>query len=134
MTQRSTLAVDPKALTHEFYETPRTFSKYLFSEVSVRGRAFEPCVGSGAIVTASEHLPGEQREWVTSDLDHAWTAYYYGDATGDELWREVTRLEGPIDWTVTNPPFEPAIDILTQALPGPVSVSPCTCAPRSTRC
>src|SRR6185369_10559655 len=36
----------------EFYETPHAFSHWLFEEVPMAGRLFEPCAGSGAIVEA----------------------------------------------------------------------------------
>lgn len=90
----------------EFYETPRAFSDWLFDEVAIYGRVFEPCVGSGAIVTAHDGS-----RWFTNDLDPRWPADVHKDATDETLW-QARRL----DWTVSNPPFTPAIEIITHAL------------------
>lgn len=66
----------------EFYETPKAFTRWLFDEVQIFGRVFEPCVGNGAIVEASnygEHLT--QRNWIANDLDPRWPADFHEDAT-----------------------------------------------------
>lgn len=115
----------------EFYETPRTFTRYLFRELHalghpIAGIVFEPCVGSGAIVRAVEEMRGTGlREpwtvdhWLTNDLDSRWPADWHFDATGSEPWQRARRFYPPdrgFDWTVTNPPFTPVIDIITAAL------------------
>lgn len=99
----------------EFYETPGAFTRWLFREVDIRGTVFEPCVGASAIVRAAEP-PGmcTGRTWLTNDLDVRWTADFHMDAAAPALWSGVKH--GPIDWTVSNPPFTPAIEIVTQAL------------------
>ena len=102
----------------EFYETPQTFTKWLFRQVGIEqgglpivGRVFEPCVGSGAIVRAARELPAAvDRQWVMNDLDRRWPADFHADAALP--WGSL----GAPDWTVSNPPFTPAIDIITQAL------------------
>lgn len=94
----------------EFYETPGAFTRYLFREVVIRGTVFEPCVGAGAILRAAAPLATVGR-WITCDLDQRWPADYTDDAAGPSLWFHV----GGVDWTVTNPPFTSAIDIVTQA-------------------
>ena len=94
----------------EFYETPAAFTRYLLSEVAISGQCFEPCVGSGAIIDASLACPG-LRQWATNDLDQRWPADGHDNAAHTDCW------EGrAIDWTVSNPPFTPAIDILSLAL------------------
>lgn len=100
----------------EFYETPHTFTRYLFRELSERrrpitGRIFEPCCGAGAIIRAS----GENThpmQWVRNDLDTRWPAEFHADALSRSVWVDV----GPVDWVITNPPFTPALDIASHAL------------------
>lgn len=92
----------------EFYETPHTFTHYLFDQVDVRGRIFEPCVGSGAIIEA--RYPPNRISWFTNDLDPRWPADVHKDATDRTLWEA-----HEFDWTITNPPFESAVKILTLA-------------------
>lgn len=119
----------------EFYETPDTYTRYLFSEVEINGTVFEPCVGSGAILGAvrkfqwfpagtpdipSRRLRRSPREWpshwVTNDLDPRWSSDFNADAADVAVWQDADRLAGGIDWTVTNPPFTPAIEIIRHAL------------------
>lgn len=90
----------------EFYETPAAFTRWLFREVFIDGRVFEPCCGSRAIVNASGH-----GRWFENDLDPRWPADVHKDATDPTLWKA-----HEFDWTVTNPPFTQAIDILTLAI------------------
>jgi hypothetical protein len=104
----------------EFYETPQSFTQYLFREASlpIVGTICEPCVGSGAIVRVAQTLPAAvDRQWVTNDLDSRWPSDYCQDASTPALWRrQGIAAIGGIDWTVSNPPFTPAIDIITNAL------------------
>lgn len=106
------------ALDFEFYETPETFTRYLFREVDIRGIVFEPCVGAGAIQRgADRQASANLRQWVTNDLDPRWPADYHEDAATTQLWnRQGLDAIGGIDWTVSNPPFTPAIEIITRAL------------------
>ena len=102
---------------HEFYETPETFSHYLFREIPITGTVFEPCVGSGAILRAAHAVPSEQpRQWLTNDYDERWPADWHHDAANEHLWRNVITPNAQIDWTVSNTAFTPAIDIATLAL------------------
>lgn len=97
----------------EFYETPQAFTRYLFRRVQIRGRCFEPCVGSGAIISAVSGCDTPPaRHWFTNDLDPRWRAGLCLDAARLATWTDV----GEVEWTVSNPPFTPAIDIITQAL------------------
>ena len=101
----------PSSNSFEFYETPQAFSRYLFRTVPVHGRLFEPCVGTGAIVSA-HHDSGYYRA-VTNDIDprHG-NAMTHLDATTPEPWLQA----GTIDWTVTNPPYSCAFEIIERAL------------------
>lgn len=116
-------------LDREFYETPQTFTRYLFREVWIRGNVFEPCVGSGAIIKAAGAEwpqttaligPGthNSRQWISNDLDPRWIgADYHLDAAAARVWQMPSIVAaGGIDWTVSNPPFKPAIDIMSHAL------------------
>lgn len=112
-------------IDYEFYETPAPFVRWLFAEMAHRGtpivgNLFEPCVGDGAIIRVANAWAGEFdviSQWVTNDLDRRWPADYHEDATSERLWtRQGFDAIGGIDWTVTNPPFTPALDIITHAL------------------
>lgn len=92
----------------EFYETPAAFTRWLFHEVPIYGRCFEPCVGSRAI---SRCEPDGGRRWFENDLDPRWPADVHKDATDPSLWKA-----HEFDWAVSNPPFTPAIEIITQAI------------------
>lgn len=93
----------------EFYETPRAFSNWLFEEIDIRGRVFEPCVGSRAILEA--RWPPNGVQWFTNDLDRRWPADVHKDAADVTLWQA-----HEFDWTVSNPPFTPAIAIIANAI------------------
>lgn len=105
----------------EFFETPPAYVRYLFREVPIGGRIFEPCVGSGAIIRASDTVPVQRplarRTWLTNDVDESWEASFHGDATTAQLWAAATApFNGPIDWTVTNPAFSIWLAVLEHAL------------------
>lgn len=102
----------------EFYETPETYTRYLFSEVEIAGVCCEPFVGSGAIVAASERLPNaDSRIWVTNDLDPFWGADQHADATARDCWERLEAAAGGrLDWTVSNPAFTPALAAIELAL------------------
>lgn len=90
----------------EFYETPQAFGRYLGAEVTLQGSLFEPCAGTGALLKA---LPGH--DWTTNDLDTRHPAGSHLDAADEACWNG-----RQIDWTVSNPPFSPAISIITHAI------------------
>lgn len=103
----------------EFYETPQAFTHYLFETLMITGRMFEPCVGSGAIVRAAQAPRTAyegQREWVTNDLDPRWPADYRFDAAGRNNRHWEQDILSPVHWTVSNPPFTPAIEIIENAI------------------
>ncbi len=98
----------------EFYATPAPFVKYLLSKVpQIGGKCFEPCAGSGDIITAMEDCPpSARRRWVTNDIDKQWKTDHCADATQAKIWKTV----GMVDWTVTNPAFSTFMPVLRQAL------------------
>lgn len=107
----------------EFYETPKAYTRWLGRVLAQRGtpisgEVFEPCVGTGAIVSGLDlHAMefGVATRWITNDLDPRWPADYHGDATSTALWTAATDNR-QIDWTVSNTPFTPAVAIISRAL------------------
>ncbi len=95
----------------EFYETPRAHTRWLFSEVDIRGTVLDPCAGSGAIKAAAPVT--SDRAWIESDIDVRWQHSMRADATDPVFWREI---DGRIDWTVTNTPFTRLIEIASHAI------------------
>lgn len=111
----------------DFYETPAWMVRGLLEHVPElgclpanttrpRGRVLDPCVGDGAITR--ELLAARSIELVTNDVDPARAADFHLDARDPRAWKEIEFVAGPIDWVVTNPPFEPLalVDILLHAL------------------
>lgn len=98
----------------QFYPTPDPFTEWLFEDQFIAGRIAAPCVGGGAIISVAERVRPSvsPRTWVRNDIDPRWPADHHLDARGATLWKEF----GPVDWTVDNPPFEGAIDIIDHAL------------------
>ncbi len=93
----------------EFYETPAAFTQWLFDVVPIHGRVFEPCCGNRAI--SAHPVARSGRTWFENDLDPRWAADVHKDARDPTLWQA-----HEFDWTVSNPPFTPAIEIITQAI------------------
>jgi hypothetical protein len=94
----------------DFYETPIWQTQVLVNLVTIDGFCFEPCVGNGKIIEA---LPTcGLRSWCSNDIDHRRTADTHGDARTKMPWDYSVLF----DWTVSNPPFVGAIEILEHAL------------------
>lgn len=100
-----------RATTLEFFETPQAFVNCLFQRVDIRGRVFEPFVGTGAI----PRTPRAGVSWVTNDLDPWHRADSHEDATTHDAWARVIE-DGPIDWTISNPAFSHAMPAISHAL------------------
>ena len=98
----------------EFYETPRTFTKYLYTFLPfIGGQCADVCVGSGAIIDGAQGVPASRpAQWHTNDLDPRWPADHHLDASQSELYQRL----GPIHWHIGNPPFTPAIEIIEHCL------------------
>lgn len=101
----------------DFYETPDFQVKALTERVNVQGKVFEPCCGDGAI---SRFFPG----CITNDIDVEKKADIHLDATEEAVW----NLVGgdpllPLDWVVTNPPFNQAFKIAQWAVSRAYSVA-----------
>lgn len=97
---------------HEFYETPYAMTRWLFEEVGISGLCYDPCAGTGAI----PKIESVDRWWVTNDIDRRFESLTsYQDATTAAAWPP-NGAGGLIEWTVTNPPFSLAPQILEYAL------------------
>lgn len=95
-----------KRIENDAYYTPKALTRALDKEVVISGRILECCAGNGAIAGAlAEHDPN--RKIFQSDL--AWDSKC--DATTRQYWESI----GDIDWTVTNPPFNSAAEIIPLA-------------------
>lgn len=85
-------------------------------------RFYEPCVGTGNIITGfQEEILGcdciPRGDWKTGDIDPSVNPDFIGDASDKYSWMTLQRQTGfTPDWTITNPPFNKAIDILENAL------------------
>lgn len=97
----------------EFYETPAAFVRWLFTELPIGGQCAEVCVGNEAVITAALAMPESRpQQWKTNDLDRRWPADFHLDARYSDLYRQL----GKVDWHVGNPPFTPAIDIISHCI------------------
>lgn len=94
----------------QVFETPGHYVEPLLELIGPLdcSTVFEPCVGRG-------HIARYLRDsiLVTNDLDPTVEANTHRDARLAEAW-PTNGL--PIDWTITNPPFDSALPILAQAL------------------
>jgi hypothetical protein len=85
-------------------------------------RFFEPCVGTGNIIEActKEIFGGPiipKGNWKTLDIDPSAKPDYLGDATMHSTWAHLHATTGyKPEWTITNPPFNCAIDIVKNAV------------------
>ena len=94
---------------NDFYPTPAAATLALLkSEVGpkIKGFVLEPCVGAGDMARL---LTSEDRTIITADIDTQWPAAFHEDA-------RYAKVEG-VDWVVTNPPFNCALEILKNLLP-----------------
>lgn len=98
---------------HEFdrYDSPHWFLTHLPKHLTIAGTVLEPCVGGGNLSQLLPHFKGVTRVW-TNDLDPKVTADFNLDATDPNSWKYLP----PVDWVITNPPFNSAFPILQNAL------------------
>ena len=102
------MRVDRKKL--DIFYTPNELITMVPDNIKIEKEdvLFEPCVGSGQIV---KNIDGN---WITGDFDPDCPGnptYRDFDATIEENWKGLN-----IDWTITNPPFKAAPEILRNAL------------------
>jgi|SRR5688572_15022937 len=106
---------------HDWYPTPEPFTRSLIYHVPeiARANVFECAAGDGAItqVLVAEH----QCRVLTNDIDRRHVNNrWHEDATERAVWNKAaafTFTNGrPLEWTVTNPPFNVAFPMLQFAI------------------
>ena len=105
----------------ELYETPRRLTRTLLRSAhhslwypDTNYTICEPCVGDRKILDVLKpYFTGAK--FITNDLDPDHEADYHINAQKDEFWQIAQREHGQIDFTITNPPFSAAIEILKRA-------------------
>lgn len=109
----------PRKARHEndAYDTDPRLTAALLARVEITGRVFECCAGKGDIVRVVEQVPGCLVE--AGDLEPRFEGCEKFDATSLDQWQARDAYQRDKiwsqDWTVTNPPFTDAIDILDLA-------------------
>lgn len=87
-------------MNREFYPTGKKLVDILLKNIKLEGVVFECCSGQGHI---SKYLNNP----IVNDIIGGW------DATNHIYW---SRMEPKSDWTVTNPPFSKALQIVANAI------------------
>lgn len=105
----------------DFYPTPDAATRILLAKVNVDGIVLEPCAGDGRMADvirlnfkqryAAAGDFGVNRGVITNDIDATRSHDFQLDATKRETW-EVWK---PVDFVVTNPPYNNADEILKLA-------------------
>lgn len=101
----------------DYYPTPPGITRSLIDRVAIEGTVFECCAGHGAISDVLESTEPGKRVVLQSDLSWPSPSGELRDATEQRFWEYWTTAAtgGSIDWTVTNPPFCEAEQILPLA-------------------
>ena len=89
------------------YFTPESPIKALIANENFDGLLYECCNGQGDI---AKNLRERGYKVLTNDIDKKLKAHRHCDASLSESWAGLK-----IDWTITNPPFKQAAEILRQA-------------------
>ena len=100
---------------NDYYPTPEGITRSLIDRVVIQGTVFECCAGHGAISDVLASREPDRRPVLQSDLIWPSLSGELRDATERRFWDYWTTAAGPIDWTVTNPPFCEAEQILPLA-------------------
>lgn len=90
----------------DFYETPIWQTRALRRRLEISGSVFECCVGDRSIANEFSDC-----RVLTNDIDSNRPADFHLDAADPKSWKTF----GQVDWVVTNPPFNRAIEILELA-------------------
>lgn len=94
--------------TFDFHETPVHYLTALSWAIGkdIAGKAYAPCVGTGAIPAHFTKL-----RWRTNDWDPKRVAHTHYNATRPKAWGTLGY-----DWCIENPPFEVELPIVQHAL------------------
>lgn len=90
----------------DFYQTPHWQTDALVRRVPIHGTALECCAGDGSLALCLRNVGIH-----TNDIDAERQADFHLDAAKAESWAEFPV----VDWVITNPPFNKAIEILQHA-------------------
>ena len=102
-------------MADDYYPTPEGITRALIDRVVISGTIFECCAGHGAI---ADVLASTERIILQSDLSWPSPNGELRDAIEPRFWESWTLPSSggiPVDWTVTNPPFCEAEQILPLA-------------------
>ena len=101
---------------NDFYPTPAQLTKELLKRVNISGTVFECCVGDWAIAKELNLTWGTNTSGIievfTNDIDCKFNCDFTENATYASNWK---KHKWQFDWTVTNPPFICASDIIPLA-------------------
>ena len=99
----------------DFYETPAWMTRSLLTHHPViRGKLVLECAsGNDAITTVLRDEGG--CTVLTNDIDRRHPAMTHHDATKEDFWKFITA-DCPIEWVISNLPFNVAFPILEHAL------------------
>jgi hypothetical protein len=97
---------------NDFYETSKKAVNVLLDYLPKNlGQVFEPCAGKNAIT-----IPIRESERARLVLTNDWDEQYQHNCRFDaRSWFHWDNQETAIDWTITNPPFSYAFEILKNA-------------------
>ncbi len=99
---------------NDFYETPIGLTAALFHHLKLQSGQviYEPCVGDGAILKTLHGCAERGMTIYSNDINPHKEASFHVDAS--KVWPLLPEIK--IDWTITNPPFSLAYEILTTSL------------------
>ena len=93
----------------DLYETASWQTRALLAYQPMTGIVLEPCVGDGSIANVLRdyliHQARGKTALVTNDASESTAAQYRFNATSDDLYLQLSRDYGGVDWVVTNPPY-----------------------------
>jgi hypothetical protein len=116
MVNRSATTRKETRLALDAYYTPTWMPRELIQRVPFHGVVLECCTGEGAIASVLHTLPNVQV--ITNDINPNVVADFHLDMTLEESWDvilEKTRMQGGINYVVSNLPFNAADEILPLA-------------------
>lgn len=102
---------DGERSAFDYYPTPNWMTRSLLHfHPAIKGASvLEPCSGGDAITSV---LTAAGCCVFTNDLDRRHPAMTHADATRDGYWETAPHVE----WVITNPPFNVALEVLAGAL------------------
>lgn len=96
---------------HDLYTTNAGLTRAFLARYPLVGSVLEPCAGPGYMADVVAHHPGISGV-VTNDINALHRTQLVSDATR----QDAACWQTPVDWVITNPPFNVAAQILPHAL------------------